>query len=68
MLFYMMKFKLGWLGDIPPKSEWWFGISPEGFGTIAMLCNFSVSIIVSKLSSPPPKHIEELVEKIRIPQ
>ena len=39
MLFYMMKFKLGWLGDIPPKSEWWFGISPEGFGSVAMLCN-----------------------------
>ena len=46
MLFYMMKFKLGWLGDIPPKSEWWFGISPEGFGSVAMLCNFVTSIIV----------------------
>ena len=45
MLFYMMKFKLGWLGDIPPKSEWWFGISPEGFGSVAMLCNFVTSII-----------------------
>ncbi len=68
MLFYMIKFKLGWFGDIPPKSEWWFGISPEGFGSIAMLCNFCVSIIVSKLSSPPPKHIEELVNKIRVPE
>ena len=68
MLFYMIKFKLGWFGHIPPKSEWWFGISPEGFGSIAMLCNFCVSIIVSKLSSPPPKHIEELVNKIRVPE
>ena len=68
MLFYMIKFKLGWFGDIPQKSEWWFGISPEGFGSIAMLCNFCVSIIVSKLSSPPPKHIEELVNKIRVPE
>ena len=68
MLFYMIKFKLGWFGDIPPKSEWWFGISPEGFGSIAMLCNFCVSIIVSTLSSPPPKHIEELVNKIRVPE
>ena len=68
MLFYMIKFKLGWFGDIPPKSEWWFGISPEGFGSIAMVCNFCVSIIVSKLFSPPPKHIEELINKIRVPE
>ena len=49
MLFYMMKFKLGWLGDIPPKSEWWFGISPEGFGSVAMLCNFVTSITVDSI-------------------
>ena len=68
MLFYMMKYKLGWLGDIPPKSEWWFGISPEGFGSIAMICNFIVSIVVSKLTNPPPKHVVEMVDNIRIPE
>ena len=69
MLFYMMKFKLGTFDEqIPDLSEWWFGISPEGFGSIAMLCNFCVSIIVSTLSSPPPKYIEELVNKIRVPE
>lgn len=68
MIFYMMKFKLGWLGDIPPKSEWWFGISPEGFGSVAMICNFIVSIIISRLTNPPPENISELVEKIRIPE
>jgi cation/acetate symporter len=68
MLFYMMKYKLGWLGNIPPKSEWWFGISPEGFGSIAMICNFIVSIVVSKLTNPPPKHVVEMVDNIRIPE
>ncbi len=68
MLYYMAKFKLGWLGPIPPSSEWWFGISPEGFGSIAMLCNFLVSIIVSYLSSPPPSKVIQLVEDIRIPE
>ena len=36
MLFYMTKFKFGWFegGD---STDWWFGISPEGFGTVAML-------------------------------
>jgi|TARA_B110000438_G_scaffold22712_1_gene20585 cation/acetate symporter len=68
MLFYMMKYKLGWLGDIPPKSDWWFGISPEGFGSIAMICNFIVSIIVSKFTNPPPKHVIEMVDNIRVPE
>ena len=68
MLFYMMKFKLGWLGDIPPKSEWWFGISPEGFGSVAMLCNFVTSIIVSMVFKKPPKHVAELIDNIRYPK
>lgn len=68
MLYYMAKFKLGWLGEVPPSSEWWFGISPEGFGSIAMLCNFVVSIVISKLTSPPPKKINDLVDNIRIPE
>ena len=68
MLYYMMKFKLGWLGEIPPKSEWWFGISPEGFGSIAMMCNFLVSIVVSRFTSPPPKEVMEMVDRIRTPQ
>ena len=68
MLFYMAKFKLGWLGPIPPSSEWWFGISPEGFGSIAMLCNFLVSIIVSYFTLPPPAKVIQLVDDIRIPE
>ena len=68
MLYYMAKFKLGWLGPIPPSSEWWFGISPEGFGSIAMLCNFLISIVVSYLTSPPPQKVVQLVENIRIPE
>ena len=68
MLFYMMKFKLGWLGAIPSSDQWWFGISPEGFGVIAMVLNFLVSISVSLLTSPPPKQIQEMVENIRVPE
>lgn len=67
MLFYMAKFKLGWIGELPPKSEWWFGISPEGFGAVAMVVNFVVSITVSKLTPAPPQDVQEIVENIRIP-
>jgi len=67
MLFYMAKFKLGWLGDTPPASEWWFGISPEGFGSVAMVVNFIVSLTVCRFTAAPPQGVQEIVENIRIP-
>ena len=66
MLFYMTKFKFGWFGG-GSSEEWWFGVSPEGFGTIAMLINLIVSLIVAKFTAPPPKNIVKLVENIRLP-
>ena len=77
MVFYMLKFKFGIfdggkevVGEL--KADWWFnfgngGISPEGFGTIAMLLNFIVSITVSRFTAPPPKEVQDIVEHIRIP-
>tara|TARA_Y100001970_G_scaffold38990_1_gene47973 strand:+ start:6415 stop:8091 length:1677 start_codon:yes stop_codon:yes gene_type:complete len=66
MLFYMTKFKFGWFGGGGPD-DWWFGVSPEGFGTIAMVINLVVSITVSNFTPPPPKKIVQLVENIRLP-
>ena len=66
MLFYMTKFKFGWFGG-GDQSDWWFGISPEGFGTLAMLVNFVVSLTICHLTKEPSEEIQELVEKIRIP-
>lgn len=69
MLFYMIRYKTGLIGvmDPLPKSEWWFGTSPEGFGTIAMIVNVVVSLIVSRLTTKPPADVVEIVENIRIP-
>jgi len=66
MLFYMTKFKFGWFGG-GSEADWWFGISPEGFGTFAMLINFIVSLIVCHLTKEPSKEVQDLVENIRIP-
>jgi cation/acetate symporter len=66
MLFYMMKFKFDWFGG-GTKADWWFGISPEGFGTVAMMANFVVSILVSRFTPTPPKEVVKIVENIRIP-
>jgi len=49
-------------------SNWWFGISPEGIGVVGMLLSFSVIIVVSRLTAPPPDHIQHMVEHIRIPR
>ena len=66
MLFYMLKFKFGWFGG-GTKAEWWFGISPEGFGTIAMIANFVVTIVVTSCTPEPSKEIQQLVKNIRRP-
>ena len=66
MLFYMTKFKFGWFGG-GEKADWWFGISPEGFGTVAMILNFIVSIVIMKFTPEPPEDVQEIVENIRIP-
>ena len=66
MLFYMLKFKFGWFGG-GTKADWWFGISPEGFGSIAMIANFVVTLVVSRQTPAPSKEIQTLVENIRKP-
>ena len=66
MLFYMLKFKFGWFGG-GTKADWWFGISPEGFGSIAMIANFVVTLVVSRQTPAPSKDIQELVVNIRKP-
>ena len=66
MLYYMLKFKFGWFGG-GNQEDWFIGVSPEGFGTIAMMLNFFVSILVSSLTKEPPNQIKKLVENLRTP-
>jgi cation/acetate symporter len=72
MLFYMLKFKFGIFDGGKEavdslKDSWWFGISPEGFGTVAMIINFVVALVVNKFTPEPPADVQEIVENIRIP-
>ena len=66
MLFYMTKFKFGWFGGGTEK-DWWLGISPEGFGSFAMMVNFIVSIAISRFTPAPDNEIQKLIEDIRNP-
>ncbi|PQB05644.1 sodium:solute symporter family protein [Aureitalea marina] len=68
--YYIARFKLKWIGaDVSSGPEhWWWGISPEGFGTVGMLLNFAVALIISRFTPAPPQEIVHLVEDIRIPK
>ena len=72
MLFYMLKFKFGIFDGGKAavaglSKDWWFGISPEGFGFIAMIVNFAVSLTINAFTADPPEEVQEIVETIRIP-
>lgn len=49
------------------ENELILNISPEAIGAIGAAINFIVAIVVSKLTAPPPKHLEEMVENLRYP-
>ena len=49
------------------KEDWWFGISPQGIGTLGMVLNFAVTLIISFSTAPPPEEVQQLVEEVRIP-
>ncbi len=67
MLFYVLKFKFNLLGG-GEATDWWLGISPEGFGFVAMLINFAVALVVCHLTAPPPEDVQDMVEEIRYPR
>jgi cation/acetate symporter len=63
---YIAAFKFWW-PELNSAEHWWFGISPEGIGSIGMVINFCVAYAVMKVTPPPPAHINELVDYIRMP-
>ncbi|NER25864.1 MAG: cation acetate symporter, partial [Symploca sp. SIO1C2] len=60
--FYIIGVKFGGM------SPWFFGVSAEGIGTLGMIINLIVTLVVSRLTPPPPPEIQEMVEELRIPE
>jgi cation/acetate symporter len=54
--------------DLVGGANGFFTITPEAFGTVGALVNFGVAFLVNKMSTPAPKHIQELVESVRVPK
>lgn len=63
---YIIYFKFG--GGVGHPERYWFGISPEGIGTIGMFINLVLAMIVSRLTAAPPANVQQLIEEIRIPR
>ncbi len=55
------------LGGPGTPEGYWFGIKPEGIGTLGMLINLVVSLVVSRLTPAPSAKVQEIVEDIRVP-
>ncbi|MEM6344169.1 MAG: sodium:solute symporter family protein [Bacteroidota bacterium] len=64
----IFKFGVGFESVKAAKPYQLFGISPEGIGTIGMILNFAVAIVVSRMTEVPPQEIQDMVEDIRIPR
>jgi len=63
---YIIYFKF--LGGVGHPEWYWLKISPEGIGTLGMLLNFVVTIVVSRMTPAPPVRVQNLVESIRVPR
>ena len=53
--------------DLNNSDNWLFGISPEGFGFLGMIINFTIALIVSNFYSKPPNEIYQMIDDIRKP-
>jgi cation/acetate symporter len=54
--------------ELNTAEHWWFGISPQGIGTVGMALNFAVTWTVSRFTPEPPVEVRVLVELIRVPK
>ncbi len=54
--------------ELNTAEHWWFGISPEGIGSLGMVFNFIVAQAVSAFTPAPPPEVQEEVENIRVPR
>ncbi|MEM9372217.1 MAG: sodium:solute symporter family protein [Planctomycetota bacterium] len=57
-----------WEPGVPKQGYWFLGISPAGIGSIGMLINFGFAIVISAVTKPPPREIQDLIEDIRVPK
>ena len=53
--------------QLSDASHWWFGISPEGIGTLGTILNLIVALTVCRFTAAPPEDVQTIVRNIRLP-
>lgn len=53
--------------DLNNAAHWWWGISPEGIGTLGMLINIIVTYTISRITPAPPQSVKDIIDDIRKP-
>jgi cation/acetate symporter len=48
--------------------NWFFGIGPQGIGTVGMLLNFTVTLGLTPFFPPPSEEVQRMVDAIREPE
>ncbi len=66
-LAYIIFFKI-LFPELNTPENWWFGISPEGIGTLGMILNLLVSLAIGMIYPEPPQEVQDMVENIRYPK
>ncbi len=56
------------LGTEEPILNSFLGVNAQGVGVYGAILNFIVSLVVSRLTAPPPEEIQHMVEDIRVPR
>ncbi|MGA0332320.1 MAG: VC_2705 family sodium/solute symporter, partial [Kiritimatiellia bacterium] len=50
------------------RQPWCFGVNAQGIGTIGMLLNFAVTLILTPFFPAPPSRILEMIDSVREPE
>lgn len=66
-IYYMMRTYPFFTNMGVPKMDLWFGLNPISAGMFGLPVGLLTIIIVSYLTSPPSKEVQELVEHVRYP-
>ncbi len=66
-IYYMMRTYPFFTNMGVPKMDLWFGLGPVSAGMFGLPVGLVTIWIVSLLTSPPPKEVQELVEHVRYP-
>jgi cation/acetate symporter len=54
--------------ELNGPEHWWLGISPEGIGAVGAALNFATAALVGRLAPEAPRHVQDLVDSIRVPR